>query len=144
VTVNPDWRGSGTNGVMHLDGQTLRRVDGGREFSGEGGGVLAASPDGRRYALGVGTPRKKCFIHVVIDAHVAVVADLADRSPARYVPADLAAFEALPWDTRPDSAAWPLLDLLRARLEHRFGHDVGISAVAGPPPGEDDIGLSAS
>ena len=67
---------------------------------------------------------------------------IADRRPAEWVPADLAAVTAALADPALAPEARPLLDLLRAGLGFGFGTEVRVGTAA-PVPGHDDIGLAA-
>ena len=77
----------------------------------------------------------------VYDLRVLTLAELLDRPLARMAPADLATATAL----RRRSPDDPLVNLLAAALEHRFGHEVGLGQPARPVPADPyGVGLSGT
>jgi len=80
----------------------------------------------------------KGFADVFLGRHM--VNGIADLRPAEWLPADLATVRAALADPALAPAALPLLDLLRAGLEARFGADVRIGAPP-VPLRPDDIGI---
>jgi hypothetical protein len=71
----------------------------------------------------------------------APVAAIIDRPPADWLPADVAVVAGVVAAAPPGSRLRPLLDLLLACLDYRFGADVGIGDTAGPSSTPDDIAL---
>jgi hypothetical protein len=66
----------------------------------------------------------------------------ADRPPAEWEPADRAAVTAALGDPAVSAAARPLLELLHAALEYRFGSEVSIGGAVPMESNPDDIGLA--
>jgi hypothetical protein len=99
--------------------------------------VDATPPDGwptRVYGLYNSADLDRCvlagdeFVEVYDSVHPA--AYIADRAPGQRTPRDLALISARMRGIVAGSPRWPLLDLLRTWLEHRFGTDVGVGSAA--------------
>jgi hypothetical protein len=91
--------------------------------------------DGRCLVFTVGTS-----IRVVRHPLTDAIAPLADQPLASLTLADSRwVFDALA-TTAADSAVWPLLDVLAAGLEHRFGTEVALGA-PGRAHAADDVAL---
>jgi hypothetical protein len=129
----------GPGGMRYFDAQTLAEVTGPGELARASRTALWSSPDGRHYALGGVGRDGQGEVQVTLEPD-GVLGLVADRPAVDAVPADLAAVRSALRGTTADWAAWPLLSLLRDRLEHRFGADVALGATA-PVGRDDDIGL---
>jgi hypothetical protein len=81
-------------------------------------------------------------IHVIADARMARTVRFADRPLASLTPADLLRVRKLLRGLGPSSLARPLLELLQACLEDRFGGDIALGGTDPLPAGADDIGLA--
>jgi len=68
-------------------------------------------------------------------------AAIADRAPGTWAPRDLTLISGALQGSTPGSSARPLLELLQAHLEHRFGTDVSIGSKARAAAGADDVAL---
>jgi hypothetical protein len=122
------------SGVAHCyDDATLRPCRPPQEFPREGVTALWNSADGHGYVVG------GWGFALIMGMHGA--AEVAGRPAARWAPADRATVAAALQRTAADSAARPLLCLLREWLDYRFGADVGIGR-NGPAIGDDEIGIS--
>jgi hypothetical protein len=95
---------------------------------------LWGSADGRAWALA-----RAGRIAVFKDPHPVLA--VADRAPAEWTVADLAAVRtALERGTIPPGAR-PFAGLLRDCLDYRFGAEVAVTRAVTPPAGPDDIAL---
>jgi hypothetical protein len=118
--------------VRFLRAESLTEVTEPRELSEATGASLAGCADGSILALG-----GDGFVQVV-HPDPSVVA-VASRPLAQARPDDLTIVRAALRDPGPAPLSRPLLALLEAALEHRFGADVAIGAERGLA--DDDIGL---
>jgi hypothetical protein len=121
--------------VRFLDDTTLMDSDPPPEFPAERVTALWNSPDGQRYAAGGWGSA------VAMGADSAVL--VADRPPSQWTVTDLRLVARSEAEAAANPATRPLLDLLRACLETRFGTDVGIGGTA-PGIGDDEIGISGA
>jgi hypothetical protein len=96
--------------------------------------ALWNSPDAQRYAVGGWGSA------VVVGFHSAVL--VADRPPSRWTLADLRLVARSEADSAANSVTRPLIELLRACLEHRFATDVAFDRMAHVNAAPDDIALA--
>jgi hypothetical protein len=121
-----------------LNRETLADVTAQRQFDGTPATCAFGLPG--TSLLAVGGRR-----HVdLVDLGSAVMAALVDRPLATTGPADLRAVAKHLARTPPDSAARPVLELLRACLEHRFGAEVALGQAGSPNARADDIALGSA
>lgn len=119
--------------VRYLQAGSLAEVAVPRELADARGACLCGSADGSMHALG-----GDGFVQVAYSTHPAVA--VASRPLAEAQPGDLAVVRAALQDPGPAPLSRPLLELLLAALEYRFGTDVAVGAEHGA--GDDDIGIA--
>jgi hypothetical protein len=119
--------------VRYLQAGSLAEATVPLELADARGACLCGSADGSAHALG-----GDGFVQVAYMPHPAVV--VASRPLAEAQPGDLTVVRAALQDPGPAPLSRPLLELLLAALEYRFGTDVAVGAEHGA--GDDDIGIA--
>lgn len=123
--------------MRYLDARTLKRVRTPREFTGRSGRDLWGTPDGRRQAL-AGNGSVEVVLHPLSDT----LAALADRPLASLAPGDIATVTGALRDSGAGWPARPLLEVLAACLEYRFGDEVALGPAAPVQAAADDVALA--
>jgi hypothetical protein len=119
--------------VRYLQAGSLAEVAVPWELTDARGACLCGSADGSTHALG-----GDGFVQVAYSTHPAVA--VASRPLAEAQPGDLAVVWAALQDPGPAPLSRPLLELLLAALEYRFGTDIAVGAEHGV--GDDDIAIA--